>query len=189
MTLITDEKTWEKEGVRITYLLFSTIFSLNVENVLREKYLVPDPTPEDPNQGIVPVEVFMFYRAMPLILAVELADTAPLWGKKLKQEIESPDWLSNPVADFIRIERRMPDDLLLKCYEGYKATREKALAAPLILQGGEPQKPRPDPETGVIDPETENFTESDTANGGTPSNVKVLPEREKPSSALRRKAK
>lgn len=176
-----DEKAWEKDGVRITYLCFDTPFSLRVQKVMRAKYLEDDPTPENPDQKLVPGEVYMFYAAMPLIVSVELADGASAWGKHLKREVDAPTWLNDPIADFQRLERSARIELFTEVFEGYMATREQAFVAPEILQRGEPQKPKPNPETGVIDPDALNFSESSTPNGGTPSNVKVLKGRGKSS--------
>jgi hypothetical protein len=189
MVLMPDEKTWEKEGVRITYLCFDTMFSLKVQTIMRKKYLYPSPTPENPDQHIVPTPVFMFYMAMPLIMSVELEDGAKSWGKKLKQAVESPEWLSDPVADFIRFERRLPSNILMDCYDGYKETREKAFLAPDELRGGEPKPPTPDPETGGVNEDAQNFTNSNSPTGGAP--LKIMPSQKQgaPSVSSRRKAK
>jgi hypothetical protein len=189
MVLMPDEKTWEKEGVRITYLCFDTMFSLKVQTIMRKKYLYPSPTPENPDQHTVPTPVYMFYMAMPLIMSVELVDGAAGWGEKLKQAVESPEWLSDPVADFIRFERRMPTNILMDCYDGYKETREKAFVAPVELQTPEPLPPMPDPETGVVSEDAQNFTSSATPNGGTPLTLMPSQKREAPSVSSRRKAK
>lgn len=189
MTLMPDEKTWEKDGVRITYLCFETMFSLKIQTIMRKKYLYASPTPEKPDQQLVPTPVYMFYMAMPLIMSVELGDEAASWGKKLKQAVESSDWLADPAADFIHFERRLPSSILMDCYDGYKETREKAFVAPVELQSPEPQPPAPDLETGEVDQIAQNFTSSATPNGGTPLTLMPSQKREAPSESNRRKAK
>jgi hypothetical protein len=189
MTLMPDEKTWEKAGVRITYLCFETMFSLKVQNIMRAKYLRPNPTPENPDQQIVDADVYTFYTAMPLVMRVDLEDGAASWGSNLKKAVESPDWLSDPSADFERLQRRAPADLFFECYEGYKATREQSFVAPQILQLGEPKEPPADPETGEVDQAAANFTSSSTPNGGMPLTVMPSQKRAEPSRSNQRKAK
>lgn len=178
-----ETRTWCKDGVTITYLCFATMFSHKVQSALREKYLYDSPTPEKPDRQEIPTTVYMFYMAMPLIVSVDLIDDAPIWGQMLKRAVDSPNWLIDPIADFIQMERRAPDNLLMDCYEGFKQTREQAYASPVELKEGEPLKPAADPETGEVDQTALNFTESDTRNGGQSSPVKVLKGRAKSSIA------
>jgi hypothetical protein len=189
MTLMPETRVWEKQGVKITFLCYVTMLSLKVQNALREVYLYDAPTPENPQRQAVPVYVFAFYEAMPLIMSVELPDDAPLWGQILKRMIESPTWLSNPVADYKMIERTAPDQLLTNCYDGFKATRESAYIAPEEIRAGEPQHPQPDPVTGEVDQAALNFTQSSTPNGGAPLTVMPSPKQGARSQSNRQKAK
>src|SRR5688500_13145660 len=104
-TLMPETRVWEKQGVRITYLCYDTMLSVKVQSALRDAYLYDAPTEDDPKRREIPTDVYIFYKAMPAVIAVELVDDAPLWGQILKREIESASWLNNPVADFKRLER------------------------------------------------------------------------------------
>ena len=186
--LMPETRTWEKQGVTITYLCFENTLSIIVQAAMREAYLYDSPTESDSQAKAVPTTVFAFYKAMPLILKVDLADGAPRWGHFLKSKVESAKWLRDPIADYENIIRMGDSTILFDCYDGYLATREQAFAAPIELQSPEPLPPDPDPETGVIPEEKLNFTESSMSDGGTSSAVKVLPGQGKRSTAPRQKA-
>jgi hypothetical protein len=187
--LMPEEKTWEKEGVSIIFLPYENTLSVIVQAAMRQAYLYDAPTDADPDRKEIPTMVYMFYKAMPLILSVSLSEDAPRWGRFLKDMVESPTWLQNPVSDYKQIEKRADANLLFDCYAGFNETREKVFAAPPELQSPEPQKPLPDPETGVVDPDALNFTDSSTPHGEPSSNVKVLKGRGKSSAVPHQRAK
>jgi hypothetical protein len=189
MTLMPETRTWEKQGVTIEYLCFPTLFSHTISKTMRDKYSYPAPTANDPETTEVSTPVYIFYTAMPLIVSVSLVDDAPHWGQLLKAAVEDSNWLSDPVADYVRLERRAPDNLLIDCYEGYKLTREKAYGAALELQTPPPAEPQPDPETGEVSEDALNFTMSSASDGGPSSPVKVLNGRAKRSDGLPQTAK
>lgn len=134
------EKVWVKDGVEITYLPFQSMLGLKVSRLLRAAYEYPLPTAENPDRKALPTEVYAFEQAMPCVLRVKLPENAPPWASILKEAVESPDWLKDPVSDFLRIERRSPPETIFNTYEGYEATREQQLRAPVELQ-----KPLPHP--------------------------------------------
>ena len=186
------EKTWEKEGVIVTFLTFDTRRKRRVREMLYPAFQYPSPTDENPENYEVPVEVYIFYAAMPCILKVELPEVSPIWGEILKEEIESSSWLNDPVADYTRFEKFAPDTLLMDCYEGFKATRETAYMAPPELQGPPPVL-SPENAELVLQGEdiqtTENPTSSLITDGTKSLNMRLLKGRGKRSNDLQQTAK
>lgn len=191
-SLMPREKTWEKEGVIVTFLSYDTMRKKRVREMLYPLFQYPAPTDENPDRVEVPVEVYIFYAAMPCILKVELPEVSPIWGQMLKEEIESSSWLNDPVADYTRFEKFAPDTLLMDCYEGFKATRETAYVAPPELQSPQPVLSPEDTEL-VLQGEdiqtTENPTSSLITDGTQSLNMKLLKGRVKLLNDLQQTAK
>lgn len=141
MSLMPREKSWTKDGVTIVYRTFNTQFNLIVAETMTKAFRFPSPTEEDSEAHAIPKAVQMFYLAMPSIVRVECESGAALWGDFLKQEVEQPTFLDNPVADYKRIQRNAPAELLTEIDEGYLATREKTYLAPDALRDDAPEDP------------------------------------------------
>ncbi len=144
MAVMLREKTWEKEGVTITFLTYNTMLTLKVTEVLKKAFRFPTPTEDDPDAHSLPTPVQMFYLGMPSIARVALAEDAPLWGIMLKEAVESPTWLDDPVADYRRIHRNAPAEILSHVEDGWLATRESAHLAPADLRKDPPVNPELD---------------------------------------------
>lgn len=143
------ERTWTKDGVTVTYRTYNTQHNLIVSETLTKAFRVPTPTEENPDLHSIPSSVQMFYLAMPTIVKVECEPGAALWGEILKEEIENPSFLEDPVADYKRIQRTAPAEMLLEVEVGYIATREKKHLAPEELRNDPPENPDLDLERKV----------------------------------------
>lgn len=188
MTLIMPrEKTWSKDGVTITYLMYSTMLSLKVKELLTDEFRFPSPTIEDPDAHAIPRTVQMFYLAMPAIIRVVVTDGAPMWGEMLKEEIERHDWLDDPVADYKRVNKLLPYEVIEQADAGYLATREKAQAAPPELRNEPPVNPELDLEAMAA-----GGGQKDLSNPTMPGGTSLMPKSSPVSlisSSRQRKAK
>lgn len=138
------EKTWTKDHVTITYRTYNTQLNLTVSETLTKAFRFPTPTEDDPNAHSIPMLARMFYFAMPSIVKVECEEGAPLWGIVLKEEVEKPTFLEDPIADYKRIQRTAPAEMLSEAEDGYFATREVAHLAPEDIRNDPPENPELD---------------------------------------------
>lgn len=161
-------KIYEKDGVSIEYLTYDTMLKSRVQLLLRAAYEYPAPQEGYPDRKEVPTAVYVFYTAMPCIVGIKTVDVPPEWGRMLKAEVESPTWLNDPIADFKRMERFAPEDLLLQAYAGFKDTRETAYVAPPELQVPAPLPPEAFGLEGEAAQDMSNPTSAATDDGTPP---------------------
>jgi hypothetical protein len=167
------EKVWTKDGVTITFRTFNTPLNLTVAEVLTLAFRFPHPTPEDPDAHSIQKSVQVFYLAMPSIVKIECETGAALWGEILKEEIERSEFLDDPVADYKRLLKTAPIELLDMVDEGYLSTREKAHLAPEALRNEPPDSPEMDLEKRAARNGEKDPTDPSTA-GGKRSKKKSL---------------
>jgi hypothetical protein len=185
MSAMPREKSWSKDGVTITYRTFNTPFTVTVSEVMSAALRFPTPTPEHPDHYSINKTVQIFYLAMPAIIKVECETGAALWGEILKEEVEKPSFLDDPVADYKRFIKTAPAEIFDMIDDGYLATREKTHLAPDPLRDDAPENPELDLEATAA-----RNGEKDLANptilGGGLSKKKSSPDSNSSSQAVRK---
>lgn len=181
-TLMPSKNTWvdPESGVEIEMITYRTILVDRLRDGL-SAYKNDD--------GSMPDLLASFILCAATTTDVRLPEeNVPEWARWLHETIKNPTWRKN-IAQTYEDLIYAPSDMIVNWWQAYLGTRDTTYDAPPELQQDPPKKPMPDPETGVVNPEALNFTNSSTPSGGNPSTIMSLPTRSNPPTGRARKAK